>query len=222
MQRVRLKRLARRFRGDAIEHARAEEIDDDRPCNNGEGRYRCFDGVALAGEQAVPRLPQNDGGEEEQEGGLDERRHALDFAVTVMVFLVGRLVRNADGKIGHGGRHEIEHRMRRFREDRERAGREPDDRLADGERRRRTDRAERDTLLFAAVIFAGCHHGRSILAVATGVNAPGMLNLLRWRVVQMTRREVPLADRPQHRLLDPAAVEGERAARVEAAAGRRS
>ncbi len=127
-------------------------------------------GVAVAGEQAVPRLPQNDGGEEEQERGLDQRRHALDLAMTVMVLLVGRLVGNADGKIGHGGRREIEQRMRRFREDRERAGRDPDDRLADGERRRRADRTERDTLLFATVIFAGCRHGGSIPAVATGVN----------------------------------------------------
>ena len=61
MQRIGLQRLARGFAGDAVEQARAEEIDHDRDDDHGEGRDRRLDRMAVLAEQPLappPRSPR--------------------------------------------------------------------------------------------------------------------------------------------------------------------
>ena len=129
MQRVGFQRLARGLGGDAVEQARAEEIDHDRDGDHGERPDRRLDRVMRAAEQAVPGLPDHDAGQEEQQRRFRQRGDALDLAVAVVMLLVGRLAGHAHREIGHDGGGEIEQRMRRLGEHRERAGGEARPRL---------------------------------------------------------------------------------------------
>src|SRR6266851_3175180 len=105
--------------------------------------------MTMAAEQTLTRRPRYDAGKHKQKRRFGERRYVLDLAVAVMVLLVGRLVGDSHREIGHQRGGEIDQRMRRLRQDRERAGREADDPLADRQRRRRRDRTERYPFLFA-------------------------------------------------------------------------
>ena len=123
MQRVGFQRFARSFRR---RRGRARVRGRNRPRSKTtitrERPERRVDRMAVTAEQPLQRLPDHDAGQHEQQRGLGERRDALDLAVTVVMFLVGRLAGNAHREIGHHGGDEIEQRVCRFRQDRERAG----------------------------------------------------------------------------------------------------
>ena len=147
MQRVRLQRLARSLGGDPIEHARAKEIDDDRPGDHREGPDRGVDRVPVAAEKTLQRFPDHDAREQEQKRCLGERGDAFDLAVAVMVLLVGGLAGHAHREIGHHRCGEVDQRMRRLRQNGERAGGDADGGFCHREARRRGDRGKRDLLL---------------------------------------------------------------------------
>ena len=132
---------------------------------------RRLDGMTAAAEQPVPRLPDHDAGEQEQQRGLRQRGDALDLAVAVVVLLVGGLAGDAHGEIGHHGGGEVEQRMRRLRQHRERAGGQPDHALGDRQPGGGKNRGERDALLGVLFLLAGLlHGGRAVAPTATAVN----------------------------------------------------
>ncbi len=155
MQGVGLERLARMLLRGLVKRARAEEVDDDRDAHDGERRGRRLDRVGLRAGKALDRLPDHHAAEHEQERGLGKRGQALHLAVAVMMLLVRRLVADAHREVGDYRGDEIDEGVGGFRQDRERAGSEPDRGLGDGQSRRGGDRGERDALLVGG-------HGRAV------------------------------------------------------------
>ncbi len=135
----------------ARQRARAEEIDRrSTPTITPKAQTVAIDRVLFMLDQALDRFPDHHAREQEQQRGFRQRRDALDLAVTVMVFLVGRLAGNAHGDIGHHRGAEIDQRMAGFRQDRQRAGGKADHALGDRQRGRCRDRGECDLFFFAA------------------------------------------------------------------------
>ena len=143
MQRVGFQRRARGIDGDAGQHAGAEEVDHDRGDDDAEGDRRRLDRMRMIADQPLPRFPHHHAGQGEQQRGLGEGGDVLDLAVAVLMVLVRRLVGPAHGEVGHHRRGEVDQRMGRLGEDRQRAGRDPDHGLAERQarRRRRSSRA---------------------------------------------------------------------------------
>ena len=140
MQRVGFQRLAPRLFGGARQRARAEEIDHDRHRDHAERPGIRDHHVLFVLGQALDRFPDHHAREQEQQRRFRQRRNALDLAVAVMVFLVGRLAGNAHGGIGHHRGAEIDQRMAGFRQNRERAGGKADHALGDRQHGRGRDR----------------------------------------------------------------------------------
>ena len=147
MQRVGFERLAGGFLGDAAQRAGAEEIDHDGAGDDGKGRDGCFDGVRLRADQPPRRLPDHDDREQEQQRRFGKRGDALDLAVAVLVFLVGRLAGEPHREIGQDRRREVDQRMAGLGQDRQRAGQESDGSLRRRKPCRGGDRSERDPFL---------------------------------------------------------------------------
>ena len=147
MQRIRFECMARCLFRRAIEHTRAQEIDEDREQDHCESPRRRLHLRRLRAHESLRCLPNHDAGKNEQQCSLGERGDALDFAVAVMVLGVGWLARTSHGKIGHYGSAEVDERMGRFRQERERAAHDPDHSLCRRQTRRRGDRGECNPLL---------------------------------------------------------------------------
>ena len=103
-------------------------------------------------DQALRRLEDHEGREDEQQSGLDQRRDALDLAVAVVMLLVGRLSGDAHRVPGHHGRDEVERRVRGLGDQRERAGQRADERLGDRQAARGCDRRECDPFLVSCIV----------------------------------------------------------------------
>jgi hypothetical protein len=140
-------RLARGLLGDPVEQAGTEEIDDDRDDDDeergGGGRHRMGAGC----EQARDGFPDHPDRKPEQQRGLRQRRDALDLAVTVVMLLVRGLAGDAHGEIGHHRGDEVDQRMRRFGQHRQRARGESDHALGERQPAGRGNRPERDPFL---------------------------------------------------------------------------
>ncbi len=147
MKRVSLERLARSFRRDARECARAEKIDDNRAGDDSKRRGRRFNPIKLRAPQPLHGLPDHRNRKHEQQRRLRKRGDALHFAVTVLVFGVGWLAGNADGEIGHHRRREIEQRMAGLGQDCERTGEQTHDSLRGRQPCGSGNRSERDLFL---------------------------------------------------------------------------
>ena len=98
--------------------------------------------------QALDRFPDHHAGEQEQQRGFRQRRNALDLAVAVLVFFVGRLSGNTHGGIGHHRGAEIDQRMAGLRQNRQRAGGNADQTLGDRQDGGCRDRGECDLFFF--------------------------------------------------------------------------
>ena len=112
--------------------------------------------MAMRAEQALHGFPDHNPGEEEQERRLRQRRHAFNLAVAVVVLRVSRLARDAHRKVRHHGGHEIKERVRRLREDRERAGGKSDRAFGQRQTRRGRDGSERRLFLHVLHAAPGC------------------------------------------------------------------
>jgi hypothetical protein len=80
--------------------------------------------------------------ESRNSSAVSASRDALDLAVAELMLAVGGLAGDAHREIGEHGGGEIEQGMRGFRENRQRAGQEPDHGLGRGEPGGSRDRAE--------------------------------------------------------------------------------
>ena len=158
MQRIGLERLARGLFGDAFERARAEEIDQDGHGDNGKSVGRRLDHMGLPAEEPAARLIGDACRQNKKQGGFGERGHALDLAVAILVLGVGRLAGDAHRGIREHRRGEVEKRVSRFRQDRQRAGHDADDRLGRGQRRGGGYRSQRGFFLVvhAVYVFDAC------------------------------------------------------------------
>ncbi len=152
MQRVGLQRFARRRLGDPVERSCAEKIDRDRAADNDESRSRGLDRMRLRAEQPLHGLEDHNRRKQKQQCRFGKRGHALDLAVAKLMLGVGRLVGNADGKIGQQCRRKVDQGVTGLRENRQRAGHEPDCGLGRCEPRGRDNRSERG-------FFLGVHAG---------------------------------------------------------------
>ncbi len=135
--------------GDLREHAGAEEVDHDRGDDDAECEDRRLDGMRVIADQPLARFPHHHAGQDEQQRGLGEGGDVLDLAVAVLMVLIRRLVGPAHGEVGHHRGGEVDQRMGRLGEDRQRAGQHPDHGLAEGQGAGGGDRAECDTFLQA-------------------------------------------------------------------------
>lgn len=110
-------------------------------------------------EEAARRLEGHARRQEKQKRRFCKRGHALDLAVAILVLGIGRFAGNADGDIGQYGCGEVEQRMGCFRQDRQRAGEQTDNRLRRGEPCGRGDRSERGLFLVVHLIDRGNNRG---------------------------------------------------------------
>ncbi len=122
MQRVRFERVAGGlFRG-TRQHARAEEVDDDRHDDDAECPNGGFNRVALICHQALARFPEDNTREQKKQCCLGQCRHRFEFAMAVVMLFVSRLSGNPYRDVGHDRGAEVDQRMTRFRQDCQRAG----------------------------------------------------------------------------------------------------
>ena len=77
-------------------------------------------------------LPDDPDAREQQETGLEKCGKILHLAVAVLVFGVGRLVGNADGKEGENGRNQVQAGVRGLGENSQTSGRYTDRDLEPG------------------------------------------------------------------------------------------
>ncbi len=147
MQRIGFERRARGVDRDPREHPGAEEVDCDRGDDDAEGDRRRLDLMRMVADEPLPRFPHHHPGQCEQQRGLGKGSDVLDLTVAVLVVLVRRLVGPAHGEIGHHRRGEVDQRMGRLGQDRQRAGQNPDHRLAERQGAGGGNRAECDTFL---------------------------------------------------------------------------
>src|SRR5262249_56179127 len=89
MELARRERMARRFFRRAIEHACAQEIDDDGKRDHGEGPWRRLHLRRLGAREPFDRLPNHHAGENEQQRRLNKRGNALDLTMAVMMLSIG-------------------------------------------------------------------------------------------------------------------------------------
>jgi len=147
MQGVGAQRLAGVRPRHAPQHACAEEVDDNRCADDRERGDACFHRMRLHADQPLQRLPNHDRRQQEQQAGLGQGSDAFDLAVAVLMLGVGRLAGNAYGEIGEYGRRQVNERVAGLRQNRQRAGEQPDHRLGCGQPRRGGDRPERSFFL---------------------------------------------------------------------------
>ena len=131
------------------QRARAEKIDDDRYDDHAEGPDGRFDHMAFMLDKALGRFPDHHARQQKQQGGFSQRRDRFDFAVSVVMFFVGRFAGNANGDVGHDRGAEIDQRMAGFRQDGQRAGGKAHHTLRDGQAGRGRDRGKGDLFFFA-------------------------------------------------------------------------
>jgi hypothetical protein len=81
--------------------------------------------------QAAEGFHQNTAGEHIEHRDDSERRHALELAVAVMVFLVGRAIGKTHHHPGDDGRNHIHRRVQGFGDQRERADGDADHEFGD-------------------------------------------------------------------------------------------
>ena len=148
MQRVGFERMARGFFRGVRQRPGAEEIDDNRHHDYAEGPDGGLDDVPFVFDQALDRFPDHYAGEQEQQRRFGERRDRFDFAVAVVMFLVGWLSGDAHGDIGHDRGAEVDQRMSGFRQDRQRARGKADQALATVKSGRSGNRGEGDLFFF--------------------------------------------------------------------------
>ena len=75
--------------------------------------------MGLAAEQPLHGFESHAGGEQKQQRGFGQRRHAFDLAVAVLMLGIGRLAGNAHRDIGQYRRGEVQERVTGFRKDRQ-------------------------------------------------------------------------------------------------------
>ena len=115
MQRVGLERLARIFfRHAARARARTKSIPMPKRENH-DGR-EARPNLHRVKKQPLERFPDNVNRREKQQSGFDKRGKALDFAVTVEMLRVCRLVRHANRKIRDDRGDKVQNRMQRLGE----------------------------------------------------------------------------------------------------------
>ena len=114
MQRVGFQSFAGIFLRHAIQGAGAHEIDAHTKKQNHDGEEARTQRTGVE-EQALDRFPDDVDGGEKQQSSFDKGGETFDFAVTVEMIRVGRLVRDAHGKKRDDGGEEVEPRMHRFR-----------------------------------------------------------------------------------------------------------
>ena len=101
----------------------------------------------LPGGEAVKRFADDPDAGEQEQAGLEQGREVLYLSVTVEMFGVGRLARDAHREHGHDGGYQVEAGMRRLGEDAEASGPDADDDLEGGEPYRREHRGQRRSVL---------------------------------------------------------------------------
>ena len=130
MQRVRRQRLASGLARGAMQRPGAPEIHRDIDHQHHEGNRReCRRGCAFA--QPAPGFDQDAAGQHVEQRDDKQRRQALELAVAVMMFLIGRRVGHPHDQPGDDGRDHVDGGVQGLGDQRERA-----DRDADGEFRR--------------------------------------------------------------------------------------
>ena len=90
---------------------------------------------------------------EEEEAGFDEGGKVFDFAVTVLVIGIGRLVGNTDREIGDDGGDEVESRVGRFGKNSQAAGGDADHNFESGDGDSGEDGVAGDSPLVLAHVF---------------------------------------------------------------------
>ena len=109
--------------------ASAREINGDREQKDDEGPGAEGEREMLAKDQAAHGLGDDPDAGAEHENGLDKRGEALDLAVTIVVFVVGRTIGDANGKERDEGRNKIDGGVRCFGQHAERSGEQTGEQL---------------------------------------------------------------------------------------------
>ena len=100
-------------------------------------------------EEPLARFVNNPDAGQQQQAGFDEGREAFDFAMTVLVLGVGRLVGDANREVGHRRGHQIEAGVRRLGQNAQAAGGDPDHYLHQGDGDGSKNGIQSDRLLLA-------------------------------------------------------------------------
>ena len=143
MQRVGGQRLAFGVARGAMQRPRAPEIDGDIDQQHDE-RDRRQRRRRRAFAQAAAGLDQDAARQHIEHRDDAERRQALDLAVAVMMFLVGRAVGNPHHHPGDDGRDQVDRRVQRFGDQRETADRDADHEFGRGHAGAGKNRNRRD------------------------------------------------------------------------------
>ena len=141
-----------------------------------------IDSTSLPCDEPPHRLEDDDAGAEQDQHALDRRGEVLDLLVAVGVVLVGRLVGLAHREEGHHRRDQVDARVGRLGEDRDRAGDRRRRELEHDQQRVRGDRDRRRAVLAGHLRVRahgarGGHRGRRPASAARV--APGHLRRLR-------------------------------------------
>ena len=126
--------------------ANPSDIDNDGHDEHAEGEDSRLE-FAAAGLEPLPRLRDHHGCQDEKDDRLGKGRHALEFAVPVLVPLIRRLVCGSDRQIGHDGGGCINQRVGGFREQGQRSGEQASHQLGDGDTRTGSRRRQRHSFL---------------------------------------------------------------------------
>ncbi len=151
MQRIGFQRLTAGFLRGLFQVAGAEEVDRDRD-DHDQDRGRMRVDIVLARHEPQHRLIDDPDAGGEEEHRLGQRRDTLVFRVAVVMFGVGRLVRQAHSDERDDGRGEIEQAVNGLRQNAERTGPEGSKEFQERQTAARKHRLQRRGLLLGTMV----------------------------------------------------------------------